>query len=223
MTSFAHAVRPRHRQHGQSRARLALYLLGRGKRLCPPTPQASVAKKIFGPHVTQADPSRHVFREWSLTKEMNMTPRLNTFAAAPAAMKSWLDWSTGILKNGLEDSLMELVKIRASQINGCAVCLHMHTAAARKHGESEERLYLLDAWRESPLYSERERAALAWTEALTLVSVTHAPDDVYRDVQAQFTEQEQVTLTLLIVAINGWNRVQVGFRAVHPVQQRQAA
>jgi alkylhydroperoxidase family enzyme len=99
----------------------------------------------------------------------------------------------------------------------------MHTAAARKHGESEERLYLLDAWRESPLYSERERAALAWTEALTLVSVTHAPDDVYRDVQAQFTEQEQVTLTLLIVAINGWNRIQVGFRAVHPVQQRQAA
>jgi alkylhydroperoxidase family enzyme len=99
----------------------------------------------------------------------------------------------------------------------------MHTAAARKHGETEERLYLLDAWRESPLYSERERAALAWTEALTLVSVTHAPDDVYRDVQAQFTEQEQVTLTLMIVAINGWNRIQVGFRAVHPVQQRQAA
>jgi AhpD family alkylhydroperoxidase len=154
---------------------------------------------------------------------MIMTPRLNTFAAAPALMKSWLDWSTSILKSGLEDSLMELVKIRASQINGCAVCLHMHTAAARKHGETEERLYLLDAWRESPLYSERERAALAWTEALTLVSVTHAPDDVYRDVQAQFTEQEQVTLTLLIVAINGWNRVQVGFRAVHPVQQRQAA
>jgi AhpD family alkylhydroperoxidase len=154
---------------------------------------------------------------------MNMTPRLNTFAAAPAPMKSWLDWSTSILKSGLEDSLMELVKIRASQINGCAVCLHMHTTAARKHGETEERLYLLDAWRESPLYSERERAALAWTEALTLVSETHAPDDVYRDMHAQFTEQEQVTLTLLIVAINGWNRIQVGFRAVHPVQQREAA
>jgi AhpD family alkylhydroperoxidase len=170
-----------------------------------------------------ADPSRHVFREQPSTKEMNMTPRLNTFAAAPALMKSWLDWSTGSLKSGLEDSLMELVKIRASQINGCAVCLHMHTAAARKHGETEERLYLLDAWRESPLYSERERAALAWTEALTLVSETHAPDDVYRAVQAQFTEQEQVALTLLIVAINGWNRIQVGFRAVHPVERREAA
>jgi AhpD family alkylhydroperoxidase len=163
------------------------------------------------------------FGDGPLTKEMIVTPRLNPFAAAPTPMKSWLDWSTGIQKSGLEDSLIELVKIRASQINGCARCLHMHTADARKHGETEERLYLLDAWRESPLYSERERAALAWTEALTLVSQTHAPDDVYRDVQAQFTEQEQVTLTLLIVAINGWNRIQVGFRAVHPVQQRQAA
>jgi AhpD family alkylhydroperoxidase len=155
--------------------------------------------------------------------EVIMTPRLNPFTAAPAAMKLWLDWSTGIQKSGLEDSLLELVKIRASQINGCARCLHMHTTDARKHGETEERLYLLDAWRESPLYSERERAALAWTEALTLVSETHAPDDVYRAVQAQFTEEEQVTLTLLIVAINGWNRIQVGFRAVHPVERRQAA
>jgi AhpD family alkylhydroperoxidase len=152
-----------------------------------------------------------------------MTLRLNPFAVAPAAMKSWLDWSTGIPKSGLEDCLMELVKIRASQINGCARCLHMHTADARKHGETEERLYLLYTWRESPLYSERERAALAWTEALTLVSETRAPDDVYRTLRANFTEEEQVTLTLLIVAINGWNRIQVGFRAVHPVQQRQAA
>jgi AhpD family alkylhydroperoxidase len=152
-----------------------------------------------------------------------MTPRLDTFAAAPAPMKSWLDWSTGIAESSLEDSLMELVKIRASQINGCARCLHMHTADARKQGETEERLYLLDAWRESPLYGARERAALAWTEALTLLSETHAPDDVYRALQANFTEEEQVALTLLIVAINGWNRIQVGFRAVHPVQQRQAA
>ena len=118
---------------------------------------------------------------------------------------------------------MELVEIRASQINGCAVCLHMHTAAARKRGESEERLYLLDAWRESPLYSARERAALAWTEALTLVSETHAPDETYQALQAQFTPEEQVTLTLLIVTINGWNRIQVGFRAVHPVKKREAA
>ena len=152
-----------------------------------------------------------------------MTPRLDPFAAAPALMKSWLDFGTGVLQCGLEDSLMELVKIRASQINGCARCLHMHTAEARKKGETEERLYLLDAWRESPLYSERERAALGWTEALTLVSRTHAPDDVYRALKEQFTEEEQVTLTLLIVAINGWNRIQVGFRAVHPVDESQAA
>lgn len=118
---------------------------------------------------------------------------------------------------------MELVKIRASQINGCAVCLHMHTAAARKKGETEERLYLLDAWRESPLYSDRGRAALAWTEALTLVSETHAPDEAYRELQAQFSEEEQVALTLLIVAINGWNRIQVGFRGGHPVETRRAA
>jgi AhpD family alkylhydroperoxidase len=170
-----------------------------------------------------ADPSRHVVRELLLTKEMIMTPRLNPFAAAPAPMQSWLDFGKAILQSGLEDSLMELVKIRASQINGCAFCLHMHTADARKKGETEERLYLLDAWRESPLYSERERAGLAWTEALTLVSETRAPDDVYRALEAQFTEEEQVALTLLIVAINGWNRIQIGFRAVHPVDERRAA
>ena len=152
-----------------------------------------------------------------------MTPRLNAFAAAPEVMQSWTKWGTELLKNGLEPSLMELVKIRASQINGCAFCLHMHTAAAREHGETETRLYLLDAWRESPLYSARERAALAWTEALTLLPETHAPDEVYREVQAQFTEEEQVKLTLLIVAINGWNRIQVGFKAVHPVAERRAA
>jgi AhpD family alkylhydroperoxidase len=154
---------------------------------------------------------------------MVVTPRLNPFAAAPAPMQKWLDFSKGILQTGLEESLMELVEIRASQLNGCAVCLHMHTAAARKRGESEERLYLLDAWRESPLYSARERAALAWTEALTLVSETHAPDETYQALQAQFTPEEQVALTLLIVTINGWNRIQVGFRAVHPVKKREAA
>jgi AhpD family alkylhydroperoxidase len=138
------------------------------------------------------------------------------------AMRAWFDFGNAVLASGLEKSLTELVKIRASQINGCAFCLHMHTADARKHGETEERLYLLDAWRESPLYNDRERAALAWTEALTLVSQTHAPDDVYKDLQKQFTEQEQISLTLLVVAINGWNRVQVGFRAIHPVNEKAA-
>jgi AhpD family alkylhydroperoxidase len=157
------------------------------------------------------------------TKEMTMTPRLNPFAAAPAAMQEWLDFGKTTLDDGLEPSLRELVKIRASQINGCAYCLHMHTTEARQAGEAEERIYLLDAWRESPLFSARERTALEWTEALTLVAETHAPDEAYARVQEQFSEEEQVRLTLLIVAINGWNRIQVGFRAVHPVRARHAA
>ncbi len=152
-----------------------------------------------------------------------MTPRLNPFAVAPALMQSWLEFGQEILRSGLEESLMELVKIRASQINGCAFCLHMHTASARKNGETEERLYLLDAWRESPLYSPRERAALDWTEALTQIAETHAPDDAYDALKAHFTAEEQVKLTLLIVAINGWNRINVGFRTVHPLDQRRAA
>jgi AhpD family alkylhydroperoxidase len=156
-------------------------------------------------------------------KEIVMTPRLNPFAAAPAAMQAWRDFGNALRDSTLESSLLELVKIRASQINGCAYCLHMHTADARKQGETEERLYLLDAWRESPLYSERERAALGWAEALTLLPETHAPDDAYQALKAQFTDEEQIVLTLAIVAINGWNRIQVGFRAVHPVRERKAA
>lgn len=146
-----------------------------------------------------------------------MTPRLNPFTAAPGLMKSWRDFGRSLDQSaGLEESLMELVKIRASQINACAFCLHMHTADARKLGEAEMRLYLLDAWRESPLYTARERSALAWTEALTLVADTHAPDEAYQELKQHFTEAEQVALTLLIVTINGWNRIQVGFRALHP-------
>ena len=152
-----------------------------------------------------------------------MTPRLNAFAAAPAAMKAWLDYSQTTQKNGLEESLMDLVKIRASQINGCAFCLDMHTTEARRRGETEQRLYLIDAWRDSPLYSERERAALAWTEALTRLSETGAPDDAYHALETQFSKEEQVALTLVIVAINGWNRINVGFRVVHPVAERRAA
>jgi AhpD family alkylhydroperoxidase len=154
---------------------------------------------------------------------MTMTPRLNPFAAAPQPMKAWLEYGQGVHKLGLEQSLTELVKIRASQINGCAFCLDMHAAAARKAGETEQRIYLLDAWRDSPLYSDRERAALAWTEALTRLADTKAPDDVYQALKAQFSDEEQVALTLLIVVINGWNRIQVGFRAVHPAEGRKAA
>src|SRR5208337_2154722 len=181
------------------------------------------ALKIPAGHVTLRETVSSCPAERPFTKEMMMTPRLNPFSAAPAPMKSWLEFSQRVLQNGLEESLMELVKIRASQINGCAFCLDMHTAEARKRGETEQRLYLLDAWRDSPLYSERERAALAWTEALTKLPETGASDEVYRAVKAQFSEEEQVTLTLLIVAINGWNRIQVGFRAVHALDARRAA
>ena len=113
--------------------------------------------------------------------------------------------------------------MRASQINGCAYCLHMHARDARAKGESEERLYLLDAWRESPLYTDRERAALAWTEAVTLVSQTRVPDEVYEAVRGQFSQEELVKLTVAIAAINAWNRIAISFRAVHPVRKAQAA
>jgi AhpD family alkylhydroperoxidase len=158
-------------------------------------------------------------------KEMKMQPRLNPQQVAPEAIQPMFALEQSVRVSGLEHSLIELVKIRASQINGCAFCLHMHVADARRAGESGERLDLLAAWRESPLYTGRERAALAWTEALTLLAETHAPDHVYDGLDADFTDEEKVKLTMLIVAINGWNRLAVGFRAVHPVaaEARQAA
>lgn len=152
-----------------------------------------------------------------------MTPRLNPSAISPASMEPLLALAESLKASGLEHSLVELVKIRASQINGCAYCLYMHTRQARAAGESEERLYLLDAWRESPLYSDRERAALAWTEALTLVSQTHAPDEVYRELDAHFSDEEKVKLTMQIVTINAWNRIAIGFRSVHPAQPSKRA
>jgi len=146
-----------------------------------------------------------------------MKPRLNPTAAAPDAYKAMVALETYLKSSGLEPSLIELVKMRASQINGCAFCLDMHSKDARAHGETEQRLYLLDAWRESPLYSDRERAALAWTEALTLIAQTHAPDPDYEMLKRHFTDAEQVKLTLLIGAINTWNRLAIGFRLIHPV------
>ena len=114
---------------------------------------------------------------------------------------------------GLEESLLLLVKMRASQINGCAYCLDMHSKDARAAGETEQRLYVLDAWRESPFYTDRERAALAWTESLTRIADTHAPDEVFREVREHFDEKELADLTLAIVTINAWNRIAIGFRA----------
>ena len=151
-----------------------------------------------------------------------MQTRLNYLQIAPETMKLAVALETHLAKSGLEQSLYHLVKTRASQINGCAFCIHMHTKDARAHGETEERLYLLDAWRESPLYTDRERAALAWTEALTLISETHAPDDVYEELRKHFNETETVNLTTLIGVINTWNRIAIGFRYQHPVKVKAA-
>lgn len=145
-----------------------------------------------------------------------METRLNAYKASPDAIAAMTRLEEYVRDCGLEESLVHLVKTRASQINGCAYCLHMHTSDARATGESEARLYLLSAWRESGLYTPRERAALAWTEALTRVADTGAPSRDYEQGTAHFTEKEFVDLTLLIGAINVWNRISVGFRAVHP-------
>src|SRR5215207_5141663 len=138
------------------------------------------------------------------------------------AMRAMLGLSVYQAHCGLEPSLLELVKLRASQINGCALCLDMHTKDARARGETEQRLYMLSAWRESPLYTDRERAALAWTEAVTLIADTHAPDDLYEELRAHFSEPEMVNLTMLIGAINAWNRIAISFRAIHPVKAKAA-
>ncbi|HQS07477.1 MAG: alkylhydroperoxidase [Rhizobiales bacterium 24-66-13] len=153
-----------------------------------------------------------------------MTTRLKTpFKSAPEGIKALMALEASFKASGLEPNLMELVKLRASQINGCAFCIHMHATDARAQGESEMRLYMLNAWRESSLYSDRERAALAWTEALTLLAQTSAPDADYAQIKAVFSEAEQVQLSLLIGAINLWNRLQVGFRAAHPVEPARDA
>src|SRR5262245_52186082 len=156
-------------------------------------------------------------------KDRTMEPRLNPFKVAPDTVKAAQALEAHLAKSGLEQSVYHLVKTRASQMNGCAFCIHMHTQDARAHGETEERLYLLDAWRESPLYSERERAALAWTEALTRIAETRAPDEVYEQVRKHFSEAETVNLTLLIGMINLWNRFAISMRNVHPVTKPEAA
>jgi AhpD family alkylhydroperoxidase len=153
----------------------------------------------------------------------NMQARLNPYHAAPDIMKAQMVLEEAIQGSGLDPSLVELVKTRVSQINGCAFCLHMHTRDARKRGETEERLYLLDAWRESSLYTDRERAALAWAEALTLVSRDHVPDADYEEACGQFDETMLVKLTLLICTINAWNRIAISFRMQHPARATRAA
>jgi AhpD family alkylhydroperoxidase len=143
-----------------------------------------------------------------------MQARLDPRKAAPDAMKAISDLHSYVHRCGLEHRLLELIKLRASQINGCAWCMDMHSKELRAAAEDEQRLYLLSAWRECPFYSERERAALAWTEALTLLTEGNVPDDVFALARAQFNEEELVKLTLAIVAINGANRINVAFRTV---------
>lgn len=149
-----------------------------------------------------------------------MRPRIDTKRVSQDAYKAMLGLQLYVNGTGLEPLLQGLVKIRASQIDGCAFCLHMHTRDARKDGESQERLDLVSAWREAPVFSSRERAALEWTEAVTLVADTHVPDDVYEMARAEFSEQELVDL-MAVVAINGWNRLMVAFR-VPPAVSRKA-
>lgn len=141
-----------------------------------------------------------------------MESRLNPFKAAPKAYQAMAALGHYADSSGLERPLLELVKMRSSQINGCAYCLDMHSKDARALGETEQRLYLLDAWRESPFYTDRERAALEWTAAVTLITEGHVPDDVYERVTLQFTSEELANLTLAIVTINGWNRLSIAFR-----------
>ncbi|MEX0347978.1 MAG: carboxymuconolactone decarboxylase family protein [Paracoccaceae bacterium] len=152
-----------------------------------------------------------------------MESRLNHWAMAPELMKAFLALNDTIEGSGLDKTLMHLVKLRASQINGCAFCIDMHTREARADGETEQRLYLVSAWHDSFLYSERERAALAWTEALTRLG-DNAPDDsLFVQTQAQFPKDEIIKLTAVVTMINTWNRLSVAFRAVHAAPQSHAA
>ncbi len=138
--------------------------------------------------------------------------RLDYYETDPKSIKGMLELEKYVNGSGLEKSLYELVKLRASQINGCAFCIDMHSKDARKAGETEQRLYALSAWKETPFYSERERAALAWTEAMTLISGNEISDSLYASVAEHFNEKEHLALTMAIVAINGWNRLAIGFR-----------
>ena len=144
--------------------------------------------------------------------------RVNAYTAAPAAMKALQAVEVYLHQSGLDRNLIDLVRMRASQINGCAYCLDMHSKALRHDGETEQRIYLLNAWRESPLYSPRERAALAWTEALTRIADTHAPDADYDELRKRFDDKEIADLTTLIGMINLWNRLAISLRYEHPVE-----
>jgi AhpD family alkylhydroperoxidase len=169
-------------------------------------------------------------RSWNATvhalkanPEATMAQRVNPYTVAPQGVAALVGVENYLQVCGLDHKLIALVKMRVSQINGCAYCLHMHSMEARKLGETEARLYLLDAWHESKLYSERERAALAWAEALTHIAASRAPDDVYDAARRQFSEKELADLSIVIAMINAWNRLSIGTRAAHPADRAKAA
>ncbi len=149
-----------------------------------------------------------------------MSPRVDPYKAAPELMKAMMAFEAVVVGSGLDHSLIELVKTRASQINGCAFCVQMHVTEARKLGVSEERLQLLCVWREAPVFSERERAALTWAEALTRIADGPMPPDVYDQARARFTEEELAHLTGAIVVINAWNRIAVAYRFTPEVKSQ---
>jgi AhpD family alkylhydroperoxidase len=163
-------------------------------------------------HASGRDRPRHGCTK-DFCKEYEMTQRMNYTQAAPGGFKALRDLQAYVESSGLEHPLLELVKMRASQINGCAYCLDMHSKDARAAGETEQRLYVLDAWREAPFYSPRERAALAWTEAVTRVADSDISDELYAEVRQQFSEKELADLSFAIIAINGWNRLAIPFRS----------
>lgn len=141
-----------------------------------------------------------------------MSQRIDFYKASPDAIKAMMALEQRITKSGLDKSLVDLVRLRASQINGCAYCMDMHTADARKAGENDRRLATISAWRETNFFTDRERAALEWTESLTLIADNHVPDSVWESVRPHFSDEELADLTLLVIAINGWNRFAISFR-----------
>lgn len=152
-----------------------------------------------------------------------MQSRLEVMAIDPSAIHTLLGFETYLAKSGLERGLLNLVVLRVSQINGCAYCIDMHSKDLRAEGETEQRLYLLDAWREAPFYSDRERAALAWAEAVTKLTDKHVSDSVYQGARKFFSEKELIGLTMAVIAINGWNRMNIAFQKVAGDYQPRAA
>jgi AhpD family alkylhydroperoxidase len=152
-------------------------------------------------------------RQENNMRDNSTQPRLDATKVSPDLYKAMIGLQSYVDASGLDRKLLDLVKIRASQINGCAYCIVMHTNDARKHGESDEWMHLLNAWREAPIYSARERAALTWTEAVTKISDGHVPDEVYDEARRHFSEKELVNLTAAVIAINAWNRAAIAFRA----------